>query len=76
MACLLLIIAGRPLLIYGVTDFTVLFAFGLLSKYSIFPFLIKILTGEGIAFAGLERVRADGHDNLTLMHKLLDVILD
>jgi len=48
MACLLLIIAGSPLLIFGVTDINALFAFGLLAKYSILPFLIKTLTGERI----------------------------
>ena len=47
-ACLLLIIAGSPLLLFGVTDITALFAFGLLSKYSILPFLIKTLIGDRI----------------------------
>jgi len=47
-ACLLLIIAVSPLLLFGVTDITALFAFGLLSKYSILPFLIKTLIGERI----------------------------
>ena len=48
IGCLLLIIAGSPLLLFGVTDITALFAFGLLSKYSILPFLIKTLIGERI----------------------------
>ena len=48
MGCLLLIIAGSPLFFFGVTDITALFAFGLLSKYSILPFFIKTMIGERI----------------------------
>ncbi len=43
-----LIIAGSPLFFFGLFDITALFAFFLLSKYSIFPFFIKTVMGERI----------------------------
>lgn len=48
MGLVSLIIAGSPLFFFGIFDITALFAFGLLSKYSIFPFFIKTLMGERI----------------------------
>ncbi len=43
-----LVIAGSPLFLFGLFDITALFAFFLLSKYSIFPFFIKTVMGERI----------------------------
>lgn len=48
MAFVSLLLAGIPLLRFGLFDIVGLFAFGLLSKYSVLPFFIKTLMGERI----------------------------
>jgi len=48
MAFVSLILAGSILFYFGLYDIVALFAFGLLSKYSVLPFLIKSVMGERI----------------------------